>query len=230
MTKLVQAGGGRHIVCLPPGQIYPVLKWSTLAQICNVIGIGFVKISVCLCVLRIIDRARQRLSQFLWILIAFVATSHFVQMLIFLIQCRPMQAIWDPNVKGTCFSPHVTYTAGYTNYGLDAATDLICAGIPIFVIHQLQMNIRNKVALGFLMSLGVSYVRCPKTKGKRMELLTLKQYCWLCDCESSDSPRPVWERLHVEHCQSWRTDHHRTLRGNHHRFHARFKTTILESA
>ncbi|KAL8668229.1 MAG: hypothetical protein Q9202_000207 [Teloschistes flavicans] len=178
LTKLVQAGGGRHIVCLPPGQIYPVLKWSTLAQICNVIGIGFVKISVCLCVLRIIDRARRRLSQFLWILIAFVATSHFVQMLIFLIQCRPMQAIWDPNVKGTCFSPHVTYTAGYTNYGLDAATDLICAGIPIFVIHQLQMNIRNKVALGFLMSLGVSTAGCAIAKAVTLQGLFGKDYTW----------------------------------------------------
>ena len=39
--------------------------------------------------------------------------------------------------------------------GLDVVTDLICAGIPIFVIHRLQMNIQTKLAVGFLMSLGV---------------------------------------------------------------------------
>ncbi|KAL8871613.1 MAG: hypothetical protein Q9174_002592 [Haloplaca sp. 1 TL-2023] len=158
LTKLVQAGAGKHLYCLPPGQIYPVLKWSLLAQVFNVIGIGLVKISVCFCVLRLIDRARRRLSQFLWVLIAFVAASHFVQALIFLVQCRPLSALWDPNVEGKCFSSRITYTAGYTNYGLDVVTDLICAGIPIFVIHRLQMNIRTKLAVGFLMSLGVLLV------------------------------------------------------------------------
>jgi len=39
--------------------------------------------------------------------------------------------------------------------GLDALTDLLCAGIPIFVIQRLQMNIRTKFALCFLMGLGV---------------------------------------------------------------------------
>ncbi|KAL8840208.1 MAG: hypothetical protein Q9170_001415 [Blastenia crenularia] len=155
LTLMVREGGGRHISCLPLGQIYPLLKWTLFAQIFNVLGIGLVKISVCLCVLRLIDRARRRLSQFLWVLVAFVAASHFVQVLIFLLQCRPLNALWDPKVEGKCFSTRLVYTAGYANYGLDAATDLICAGIPVFVFHQLQMNRRTKIALSILMSLGV---------------------------------------------------------------------------
>ncbi|KAL8703894.1 MAG: hypothetical protein Q9201_002945 [Fulgogasparrea decipioides] len=149
LTKLVQAGGGSHMFCLSPGQIYPVLKWSLLAQVCNVIGIGLVKISVCLCVLRLIDRARHKLSQFLWVL-----------------------------VHGTCFSPRVIYTAGYTNYGLDALTDLICASIPIFVIHRLQMNIRTKVAVGFLMSLGVLTAGCATAKAITIKGLFGQDYTW----------------------------------------------------
>ena len=39
--------------------------------------------------------------------------------------------------------------------GLDAITDLVCAGIPAFVILRLQMNTRTKVALCILMGLGV---------------------------------------------------------------------------
>ncbi|KAL8978435.1 MAG: hypothetical protein Q9205_005972 [Flavoplaca limonia] len=117
LTKLVHSGGGKHISCLPTGQIYPVLKWSLLAQVSNVLGIGLVKISVCLCVLRLIDRARRRLSQFLYALIAIVAVSHLIQVLIFLVQCRPLNALWNPKLKGTCFSHRVTYAAGYANYG-----------------------------------------------------------------------------------------------------------------
>ncbi|KAL8802469.1 MAG: hypothetical protein Q9182_003777 [Xanthomendoza sp. 2 TL-2023] len=117
LTKLVDSGGGKHVYCLPPGQIYPILKWTLMAQVCNVLGIGFVKISVCLCILRLIDRARRRLSQFLWVLIVFVALSHLVQALLFLVQCRPLNAMWNPRVKGTCLSARVGYTAGYANYG-----------------------------------------------------------------------------------------------------------------
>ncbi|KAL9604300.1 MAG: hypothetical protein Q9179_001922 [Wetmoreana sp. 5 TL-2023] len=142
LTKLVQAGGGSHMFCLSPGQIYPVLKWSLLAQI------------------------------------AFVATSHMVQVMIFLVQCRPLNAVWDPKVHGTCFSPRVIYTAGYTNYGLDALTDLICASIPIFVIHRLQMNIRTKVAVGFLMSLGVLTAGCATAKAITIKGLFGQDYTW----------------------------------------------------
>lgn len=39
--------------------------------------------------------------------------------------------------------------------GLDALAGLLCAGIPIFVIQRLQMNIRAKIALCSLLGLGV---------------------------------------------------------------------------
>ena len=42
--------------------------------------------------------------------------------------------------------------------GLDAFTDLVCAGIPIFVILRLQMNMRTKIALCVLMGLGILWV------------------------------------------------------------------------
>lgn len=38
---------------------------------------------------------------------------------------------------------------------MGALTDLICAAIPIFVISKLQMELRMKVAICVLMSLGV---------------------------------------------------------------------------
>ncbi|KAL8774953.1 MAG: hypothetical protein Q9209_000432 [Squamulea sp. 1 TL-2023] len=178
LTRLVQVGGGKHIDCLPHGQIYPVLKWTLLAQVCNVLGIGLVKVSVCLCVLRLIDRARRRLSQFLWVMIGIVTVSHLIQALIFLVQCRPLNALWNPKVKGTCFSWRVTYTAGYANYGLDALTDLVCAIIPVSVIHQLQMNTRTKAALSLLMSLGVLTAGFAIAKCVTLRALFEQDFSW----------------------------------------------------
>lgn len=131
---MVKLGVGRHIFCLAVDRISAAIEWSIYAQIVNIIGIGLVKISVCLCVLRVIDKVGKMLSKFLWVIMAFVSLSHLAQVrriqsspsiedakiqkvILFLVQCRPMAAIWDAEVKGECFSSHVTYLAGYIGFG-----------------------------------------------------------------------------------------------------------------
>ena len=76
------------------------------------------------------------LSRFLYVIIAFVSASHLAQVsistiktkgsagganmvkiLLFLVQCRPMAAIWNPQIQGQCFSSHFTYLAGYIGFG-----------------------------------------------------------------------------------------------------------------
>ena len=163
-TKFIAVGFGRHMYCLPPTHIPLVLKWSIISQIWNILGIGLAKISVCLCVLRIIGRTRKHIVTFLWVVIAFCAASHFAQVMLFLVQCRPMAAIWDPHVHGNCFSSHITYLVGYIGFGLDAATDLVCAAIPIFILHRLQMNERTKFALCALLGLGSLTAVCAVAK------------------------------------------------------------------
>lgn len=178
LTKFVLIGLGRHIYCLPREQIPLVLKWSVVSQIFNIMGIGLSKISVCLCVLRIIGRTRKHLATFLWVVIAFCAASHFVQIMLFLVQCRPMAAIWNPRVQGKCFSPHITYLVGYIGFGLDAFTDLICAAIPIFILHRLQMNARTKVALCCLIGLGSLTAGCAIAKAVTLKGVFSDDYTW----------------------------------------------------
>ncbi|KAG8529384.1 uncharacterized protein KY384_006020 [Bacidia gigantensis] len=69
-----------------------------------------------------------------------------------------MRAIWHPDMQkkgeAKCFSPHITYLAGYIGFGLDAFTDLACSAIPIFIIKPLHMRPRTKWPLCVLMGLG----------------------------------------------------------------------------
>lgn len=155
-----------------------MLKWSVISQICNVIGIGLAKISVCLCVLRILGRTRKHLATFIWVVIAFCAASHFAQVMLFLVQCRPMAAIWNSRIHGKCFSPHITYLAGYIGFGLDAFTDLVCAAIPIFILHRLQMNVRTKVALCCLIGLGSLTAGCAISKAVVLKGVFSEDYTW----------------------------------------------------
>lgn len=117
LTKWILSGLGSHWACLSDIQRLQVLKWSQLTQTVDVVGIGLVKVSVCLCVLRVLERATKKLALCIWILIAFIVAIHLTQLILFLTQCRPMKAIWMPQTHGQCFSLHVTYLAGYIRFG-----------------------------------------------------------------------------------------------------------------
>lgn len=79
LTEMIVSGVGRHIYCLSPMHISAALQWSIYAQIVNILGIGLVKISVCLCVLRVINKVGKVLSRSLYVMIAFVSASHLAQ-------------------------------------------------------------------------------------------------------------------------------------------------------
>ena len=177
-TKMITSGMGRHVSCLPPQSVISMLEFSAISEAINVIGIGVVKISVCLTLLRVVERGRRRISQFLWILLVFVAVTHFALAMLFFLHCRPLAALWNPQVHGTCLSTHTTVLAGYIGFAIDVVTDLICAGIPILVIHRLQMNHQTKIALCILMGLGVFTAVCAVIKAITLRGVFADDYTW----------------------------------------------------
>lgn len=114
--KLFASGMGRHIYCLSPQQIMDTAEWSLLAQIFISIDLGLTKISVCIFILRVIKNAQRKLTRFIWVLVSFVVATHIVQIVLFTIECRPIEAVWNPLIKGRCFSVHVTYMIAYLNF------------------------------------------------------------------------------------------------------------------
>ena len=117
LTKWILMGLGSHLACLSDAQRLQVLKWSQLTQTVDVVGVGLVKLSVCLSVLRVLERASKNLARCIWVLIAFIVAIHLTQLVLFLTQCLPMTLIWEPQMHGKCFSLHVTYLAGYIRFG-----------------------------------------------------------------------------------------------------------------
>ena len=141
-----------------------MLEFSAICEPLNVLGIGMVKISVCLALLRVVERARRGITMFLRSLLAFVAVTHLALAMILFLHCVPLAALWNPEVHGSCLSTHSTVLAGYIGFAIDVVTDLVCAGIPVLVIHRLQMSFRNKITLCVLMGLGVFTAGCAVAK------------------------------------------------------------------
>lgn len=100
------------------------MEWSVICQRIINTGIGLVKVSVCLCFLRIIDRPGVVLLIFSEVLTLFAALNHTAQVLLSIFQCRPMAAIWLPQMylEAKCASNHTTYLVSYMGIGLDALT------------------------------------------------------------------------------------------------------------
>ncbi|MCJ1358483.1 MAG: hypothetical protein MMC33_008483 [Icmadophila ericetorum] len=160
-TIFFQAGIGRHILCLSEANVSTILKWLTITDVLDVAAVGCAKISVCLYIQRVLGNSISKLSLLLLrVLLGCIVLLHAADFLVFLLQCRPIQAIWDSQVPGTCYSMHTSLTFTYGISALDAFTDLICAALPIIVISRLQLNIRAKLAICVLMGLGVLTACC----------------------------------------------------------------------
>ena len=177
-TKMISSGMGKHVSCLPSQSVISMLEFSAISEALNVIGIGVVKISVCLTLLRVVERARRRISHFLWSLFVSVAVTHLALAMLFFLHCRPLAALWNPQVHGSCLSTHTTVLAGYVGFAIDVVTDLMCACLPILVIHRLQMTFRTKVALCVLMGLGVFTAGCAVVKAITLKVVFADDYIW----------------------------------------------------
>lgn len=118
----VHTGLGKHIECLNPTKAYATLQWGIAAQASHIVCLGLVKVSLCLCILRVIDRVERRIATFLWVNIAVVGTVHVAQLAMLLAECRPLNALWDLSVHGICYSPNTAYTTAYIAFSKAAVT------------------------------------------------------------------------------------------------------------
>ncbi|KAK3688750.1 hypothetical protein B0T22DRAFT_512485 [Podospora appendiculata] len=72
-------------------------------------------------------------------------------------QCAPVSFFWDKTVAddGVCTEPATLIKASYYPYGaVTIVTDFALALLPAWIVSQLQMNIKTKIALIGLMAMG----------------------------------------------------------------------------
>jgi len=122
----------------------PIWGWS----------VAFAKISMACMMLRIIRDKRWRI--FLYVLIAVQVLTAIGLMLILVLQCRPISAIWNPFVPNAkCWSPLPSQIAIYASGGVSIVTDFIFTLLPLTFISKMNLPLRQKIVLGTLMGLGL---------------------------------------------------------------------------
>jgi hypothetical protein len=175
----VKHGKGRHVCALDDESIAAIGRYSWINQIILFWALFFIKISVCLLVLRV--KSTPHLRWISGIVTALMITSTMVACAALLVECRPVSAYWNRS-SGECRAPtfriySIWVQAGtatllvkvYNRDGADKLpaisvfTDLVCSLLPFPILWSLQLSPRKKIAVGVLMALGAMWVLFPIT-------------------------------------------------------------------
>ena len=149
----VYYGLGRHVQYLPPDHYEGFLKYNYLDWVQVFITLAISKISICLFLLRISKFERYR--YLLFALIAFLVLSHTPLTIVYLLQCIPVNKIWDTEIQGYCFSKRAVEKIIIVQGVFSIVTDFIGAAFPVILLWKAKLGFRTKVALNMLMGLGV---------------------------------------------------------------------------
>ncbi|KAJ6073195.1 hypothetical protein N7467_011280 [Penicillium canescens] len=130
------------------------LVWWWLGQIIYIWAGSVAKISIALALLRLTIKKPHRLI--LWGLIGTVITIGLLFWFFLLFNCQPIGYFWqqvDQGSKGSCLPLSTLLGITYFYSSVTILCDLTLGILPAFLVWNLQMNHRTKLAVGGILSL-----------------------------------------------------------------------------
>ncbi|TLD18118.1 hypothetical protein PspLS_10440 [Pyricularia sp. CBS 133598] len=149
----VSHGFGQHIDNLTVEQRSQAMMWSIIGYTPGLLSLSLPKPAVVALLTKALNPGKWH-KIFLWFIAVLCVTNLVPYITLYYAQCRPVQAVWDPSVSGTCLSKSILI--GYASYSsaFCAFADVYLSVYPAVVLAKLQMNIRKKIALGIALGLG----------------------------------------------------------------------------
>jgi len=138
----------------PADEATGLVKYTIIAIPIWSLCMTCIKTSIALMLLRI---QRQKLWQaFLYTVIAVQAIYGVGNAIFVWFQCRPIEAMWNPFIPNAVCLPTSTLTAvSNTGAGINIATDILLSLAPIAFLRKLNRPLRERVAIGVLMGIGL---------------------------------------------------------------------------
>ncbi|KLU85431.1 hypothetical protein MAPG_04457 [Magnaporthiopsis poae ATCC 64411] len=151
----VNRGAGRHIEYIPPDDLAAALHLNFATQPSSLIALGMAKLSVGTFLLRV--SPSRFYTWFIWALLGVTVISTCAGTLQLMLQCRPMEFIWNKALPGggQCIPGDIIVAAAYAGFAIGIGTDFIFAVLPIPMLWNVQLNWRVKLAIMGILSLGL---------------------------------------------------------------------------
>lgn len=162
-----------HQYCLTGEQLQEFRKYVWGEWIQTFASLMWTKVSICLFLLRI--PIQKILIRPLEVGVVILIVSNVVLTLCWIVQCHPVEAAWNMEIKGQCFgrgqkqriimaqAGRSKYTGHIreklTNYHkvISIVSDFTFAIFPILLLWDIQMKMKKKIGLCLLMGFGLMY-------------------------------------------------------------------------
>ncbi|PVH82384.1 hypothetical protein DL98DRAFT_388808, partial [Cadophora sp. DSE1049] len=165
----VHHGTGQHATNLPPTEIPVGLKWWWACEPVYVLSNIALKLSIGVMLIRIAVAKKHKII--IWTVVVVFEVYGAFYFFLFVLQCRPSAYFWTQYTggKGTCIDPTITVDATYAYSAISCWTDWTLAIIPMFIVWNLQMNIRTKIGLSLILAMAAlasiaTIIRIPYVK------------------------------------------------------------------
>ncbi|KAI5252052.1 hypothetical protein E4T42_03755 [Aureobasidium subglaciale] len=144
-------GAGKHIYDLAVSDLYPnLLRGWVVCAVMYSITMLFSKLSILLLYRRLFPISN--FAKRWWAVVAFTVAYSLGGVFASLFQCRPMESAWSLTTSPDyCISTEKFYTA---NAALNVVSDIMILILPIPIVWGLNTDVRKKVILTGLFSMG----------------------------------------------------------------------------
>ncbi|KAL2064279.1 hypothetical protein VTL71DRAFT_4773 [Oculimacula yallundae] len=148
----IHYGMGKHAAALSTAEIVSYAKSLIAFECLYVTCICVTKIALLLMYIRIFPVRQIKIGA---IVLGALSISWWIAIiLVSIIQCIPMEAIWNPTIKGHCINLKASFIG---NAIPNILTDIAILALPMQQVWALQTSVTQKIQISFVFLLG-SYV------------------------------------------------------------------------
>lgn len=206
-------GGTRHVYYLTAPQATYVVRLNYIAQPFGIMAVATGKLAVGFLILRLVGSTSKWRKYSLWFLMILTTIISILAAVFTFTQCQVPAALWNPALRQTthCWEPAVQSNFSIFSASLNSAIDFILALMPISIIWHLQLSLRKRIGVVFLLGCGVLSGVCAAIKTANLVALaarsdltweTFKLYLWTSSeifliivCGSIPTLRPLWDKI-----------------------------------
>ena len=132
-----------------------------LFQLFFTVSSVLLRCSIAVFILRICQKRTHKLIIYVTMGAVIVFSLFYLCLLIF--QCRPISLFWNQHavihsaadLGGVCLNLNILEAASYAQCAISALADWVLGTLPLWLIWNLKMNLRTKLSVCVLLSLGM---------------------------------------------------------------------------
>jgi hypothetical protein len=151
---IVAHGGGTHLTHLKNVRLSII--WVLVAEVAYLITILFLKVSLGLFFLRVIQVKWQRKVVYATMIISTIVQTYHAFFYVF--SCGNPKYYAEHMIERTCISKRIQVDLAYEQAAITTATDFVFAFLPIPLLWNTTMDLRSKLSVAFVLLLGTTYV------------------------------------------------------------------------